>query len=159
MVSCGSSRIIVLAPTKIAQQSFLRWCTLVKQSSLVNLPASSDKSSTELVESTATFTVTYGRLNLHQCKNSRICSAASCSSNPLSTTMPASSNTLIPLPLTKGLGSSCATYTSVIPAQSRASVQGGVLPKWLHGSNVTYAVAPFVLCPLSSASCIAICSA
>ena len=158
-VSAGSSRITVLAPTSTAQQSFRSSCTCLRHSSLVNLPASLDRSSTEPFASIATFTVTYGLRFSHQCKNSRICSAASSSRRPHSTLIPASSKTETPFPLTNGFGSPCAITTSLIPAQSSASVHGGVLPKWLQGSNVMYALAPLVLWPFSSASCIAICSA
>ncbi len=40
------------------------------------------------------------------------------------------------------MGSSEATITRLIPACRIASVHGGVLPSWQHGSSDTYSVAP-----------------
>ena len=40
-----------------------------------------------------------------------------------------------------------AAKTRPTPARSTASVQGGVLPWWRHGSRVTYSVAPRAASP------------
>jgi len=40
--------------------------------------------------------------------------------------------------------------TRLTPASTRARLQGGVRPKWLHGSSVTYAVAPAAAWPASN---------
>ena len=50
---------------------------------------------------------------------------------------PSFSMTDSPRPFTLGNGSVIATTTRAIPAASMASVHGGVLPKWQHGSRVT----------------------
>ena len=151
IVSCGLSLITVFAPTRMASNSFLKSWTLSKHSSEVNRLESVPKSSTDPFLSTASLIVTIGFLCLHQYKNPSICLAASSSNSPYSTSIPAFSSTLIPLPLTFGFGSLQAITTFSTPAHKRDSVHGGVLPKWLQGSKVTYAVAPFVDLPFSSA--------
>lgn len=54
----------------------------------------------------------------------------------------------MPLPETSGLGSCIAITTSFMPAFIKVSVQGAVLPKWLHGSRLTYKVEPSDFCQL-----------
>ena len=62
------------------------------------------------------------------------------SSLPTVTEIPASRSRAMPWPLTNGLGSTVPTTTSPMPASIRASAQGGVLPRWAHGSRLTYMV-------------------
>ncbi len=76
--------------------------------------------------------VTYQRLSCSAC----------CAWSPTLTSMPAARSRSKPLPRTRGSGSSIAATTRVTPAAMSASVQGGVRPWWLHGSRLTYSVAP-----------------
>jgi hypothetical protein len=69
-------------------------------------------------------------------KGSSTSNAAACSM-PTPTLMPAFSNILMPLPLTRGFGSTQATSTCFTPASIRAEVHGGVLPWWQQGSSET----------------------
>jgi len=43
--------------------------------------------------------------------------------------------------------------TRLTPASTRARLHGGVRPKWLHGSSVTYAVAPAAAWPACKIWC------
>ncbi|MNS72687.1 hypothetical protein D3C72_1061070 [compost metagenome] len=67
--------------------------------------------------------------------------SASSRQTPVATSMPASRRRASPCPLTSGFGSPIATTTRAGFAASTASTQGGVRPKWLQGSRVTYSVA------------------
>ncbi|MNL19387.1 hypothetical protein D3C87_1405840 [compost metagenome] len=68
--------------------------------------------------------------------------SASSAQTPVVTAMPAARKRASPWPLTSGFGSPMATTTRAGRAASTASTHGGVRPKWLQGSNVTYRVAP-----------------
>ena len=57
--------------------------------------------------------------------------------------------------LRKGIG--LATTTRRTPARITASVQGGVLPWWQHGSSVTYSVAPAACSPAARRASISAC--
>ena len=59
------------------------------------------------------------------------------SNKPAATSIPASAKMAKPLPATCGLGSTIAAITFATPAAFKPSAQGGVRPKWLHGSRVT----------------------
>ena len=54
---------------------------------------------------------------------------------------------VLPQPELTGLGSSMAATTRCTPAARMASVHGPVRPVWLHGSSVTYIVAPRAFSP------------
>src|SRR5439155_16600250 len=82
-----------------------------------------------------------------RCRKPALISAASAAPSPISTSIPAVRSFSTPAPATRGSGSSRATTTRRNPAAIRASAQGGVLPQWLHGSRVTYAVAPCAAAP------------
>src|SRR3569623_513048 len=58
-----------------------------------------------------------------------------------------------PCPATSGFRSVTAATTRATPALIKASAHGGVRPKWLHGSSVTYTVALRTSNPSASASC------
>ena len=75
---------------------------------------------------------------------------ASDSQTPTVTSSPASCKIAKPPPATLGNGSGIATTTRRTPDFNTASVQGGVLPKWQHGSRVTYNVPPRACAPARS---------
>ena len=95
----------------------------------------------------ASLTLTHGRRCVTQKKKSSLSRCASCSSNPVQTSAPASASRVMPFPLTSGLGSRTDATTLRMPASMIAVVQGAVLPKWQQGSSVTYIVAPRALLP------------
>src|SRR5581483_5676629 len=70
---------------------------------------------------------------------------------PTSTATPARRSRAAPPPRTCGLGSRTPITTRSTPARTSASAHGPVRPTWLHGSSVTYTVAPRAL-PSSLAS-------
>ena len=70
-------------------------------------------------------------------KKRRFKKSASFLSTPTSTSHPAFFNFSIPFPATRGLGSVDAITTRGILFLIIKSEQGGVLPKWLQGSNET----------------------
>ena len=70
-----------------------------------------------------------------------------------STRTPSSRRIPGPRPAALGVGSSEAITTRVMPAETIASVQGGVRPWWQHGSSEMYIVAPAVW-PAASSSAI-----
>ena len=72
--------------------------------------------------------------------SSRARAASSLSAS--STSTPSSRRIPRPRPEAFSVGSSEATTTRLIPACRIASVHGGVLPSWQHGSSDTYSVAP-----------------
>ena len=74
----------------------------------------------------------YGALSLWACF----------SRTPLCTSRPVARSSASPPPATWGNGSAMAATTRATPAASKARVQGGVLPWWQQGSNVTYMVVP-----------------
>ena len=76
--------------------------------------------------------------------------ACSAISSTNTTSIPASFRPATPLPETSGLGSSAGIWTRRIPARMIASVQGGVLPKWLQGSSDTYISAPAQALPAAA---------
>ena len=77
---------------------------------------------------TASFNVTNGRwARTRMKKPARSCAAAAAIS-PVSTAIPAWRNAAIPLPSTRGSGSSTASTTRAMPAAISASAQGGVRP-------------------------------
>nr|AIF16415.1 hypothetical protein [uncultured marine group II/III euryarchaeote KM3_74_C08] len=147
-------------PTSTAMDSARSSCTSSSEASEEKRSAGSSESPSILpCESIAALSRTCGRLLLHQCMNSSICFSHSSCNRPSSTSTPSALSAAVPPPRTVGFGSAAPITTWVIPAHSSASVHGGVLPKWLHGSRVMYAVDPVVGMPLTSASAIAICSA
>jgi len=77
----------------------------------------------------------------------RIRSRASASRTPVDTAMPARRSSARPRPRTRGFGSRVPTTTRPSPAATTARAHGGVRPKWLHGSRVTYRVAPRARAP------------
>ncbi|MNP27816.1 hypothetical protein D3C76_1207450 [compost metagenome] len=85
----------------------------------------------------ASFTRTKGRPVSMRLMKPTLISRASASSIPDCTAMPASAMRCRPLPATCGLGSCIAATTRATPASISALAQGGVRPKWLHGSSVT----------------------
>ena len=62
---------------------------------------------------------------------------ASDSSNPDCTWRPAARKRANPCPDTRGSGSTMAATTRETSAAIKASVQGGVRPKWQQGSRLT----------------------
>eukprot|EP00197_Chlamydomonas_leiostraca_P002813 CAMPEP_0202857232 /NCGR_PEP_ID=MMETSP1391-20130828/255_1 /ASSEMBLY_ACC=CAM_ASM_000867 /TAXON_ID=1034604 /ORGANISM="Chlamydomonas leiostraca, Strain SAG 11-49" /LENGTH=185 /DNA_ID=CAMNT_0049536011 /DNA_START=56 /DNA_END=613 /DNA_ORIENTATION=- len=81
--------------------------------------------------------------------NSALRSYAARFSSPsiITTSMPAAVSVAMPSDATSGLGSPTPTTTRDTPASTSARLQGGVRPWWLHGSSVTYAVAPLASLP------------
>src|SRR5882724_6467751 len=90
----------------------------------------------------ASLTRTHGKPCFIRFMNPMLISVASASMRPASTVIPARSSASVPWPLTRGLGSCTAKTTRPMRASIKAFTQGGVRPKWLQGSRVTYAVAP-----------------
>ncbi len=137
-VSEGSSRMTVLTPTRIAMESARSSCTRANDSAELKRSAGADCSPSILpVESVAALSVTCGLRCLHQCMKGPICLSHSASSIPSPTSTPSCRRASAPSPLTVGFGSIVPMTTRPTPAQSSDSVQGGVRPKWLHGSSVT----------------------
>jgi hypothetical protein len=85
----------------------------------------------------ATLSRTHGSARDMRDTKPMLSSVASCCSRPQRTSTPASRSRVRPRPLTVGLGSSIAAITRPTRASTSASTQGGVRPKWLHGSSVT----------------------
>src|SRR5690606_35345021 len=81
---------------------------------------------------------------------------AASSSTPAVTSIPAALRRSMP-PRATGFGSSVAITTRATPDRSTASVHGGVRPWWLHGSSVTYSVAPRARSPAASSATTSAC--
>ena len=79
-------------------------------------------------------------------------SRAASASSPVSTRTPRSWSAVTPRPETRGSGSCSETTHRATPASASALAQGGVFPKWEHGSSVTYAVAPRASDPASASA-------
>jgi hypothetical protein len=90
----------------------------------------------------AIFIHTQGKPRLIREMKPALMAKASSAHTPVVTSMPAARKRASPCPLTNGFGSPMATTTRAGLAASTASTHGGVRPKWLHGSRVTYIVAP-----------------
>ena len=90
----------------------------------------------------ASFSRTKGRPRSKREKKPALSSRACGSNTPTDTSIPAARRRAMPAPATRGFGSTLQHTTRATPAASNASAQGGVRPVWLHGSSVTYTVAP-----------------
>ena len=98
----------------------------------------------------ATLSRSQGRPRVMRETKPILSSFASVASSPVAICMPAAASLAMPCPATSGFGSAIAATTRATPASISASAQGGVRPKWLQGSSVTYAVAPIAAaCPRS----------
>src|SRR6266849_882082 len=95
----------------------------------------------------ANFRVTSGRPSRMRKRKPALTSDASSAHRPVSTTRPAPRSLAIPRPETRGSGSSMGMTMRARPAAIRASVHGGVLPQWQHGSRLTKAVASRAAAP------------
>ena len=86
---------------------------------------------------------THGRPTRACLRNAWLSSRALVASSPSASTTSTPSSRRIPRPRPAAfsVGSSEPTTTRLIPACTIASVQGGVLPSWQHGSSDTYSVA------------------
>src|SRR5262249_31998183 len=81
--------------------------------------------------------VTYGRPVDRSFRYGALSRRAASPSRPSSTITPASASRAKPPPATFGNGARIAAPPRAIPALWIASVHGGVLPKWQHGSSET----------------------
>ncbi len=91
--------------------------------------------------STAYPSVTKGRLPSSAASHGASTKRLSSSRTPTSTSTPAFRNAAAP-PSPREVGSMTEMMTRAIPASMRAWRQGGVRPRWLHGSSVTIALPP-----------------
>ena len=90
----------------------------------------------------AYFMVTYGCLLTIYLKKIPFMASHSALRQCVYTSIPASLSLLKPFPATIAFGSSEPQYTFLILCSIIAFTHGGCLPKWQHGSSVTYITAP-----------------
>ena len=136
-VSSGSSAITVLMPTTMAARRWRSSWVSRRDSGPLTQRASPEAQAILPSALMAHFATTYGVLRLMKRKKTGLSSSHSPRSVSSSTWMPASRNRADPLPATSGFGSRLPTITRATPAAMSASVHGGCLPVWQHGSSVT----------------------
>ena len=143
-VSCGSSASAVPMPTTIAStDARQRWARSRLSSPLIHFE-SPVRVATLPSRVIADLNSTHGRPTRACLRKAWLSSRALAASSPSASTTSTPSSRRIPSPRPEAfsVGSSEATTTRPIPACRIASVQGGVLPSWQHGSSETYSVAP-----------------
>jgi hypothetical protein len=156
-VSLGSSSRTVPAPVRTAQARARQWWPSARAADPVIhwlRPLARAVLPSMLA---ATFRRTHGRPLVMRDTKPMLSSRASRSKSPVSTVTPAAASFLKPSPATRGFGSCIAATTRATPAPMRASAQGGVRPKWLQGSSVTYAVAPRAASPATASALASAC--
>ena len=140
--SIGSSALTVPIPAIIAIFQPLSSCTNFLDSSPDTHLESPVQAAILPSRVIAHFIVTHGLPDVMYFRKILFCFFSSDSRRPHSTSIPCSLKIATPFPATRGLGSGIPTTTLDIPAAMRASVHGGCLPWWQHGSRVTYIVLP-----------------
>ena len=133
----GSSRRTVFTPTSTASCSDLRTRPAARARADVIHFDSPERVAIRPSRLMPAFSVTNGRPAAVRRTNSRLSLRAASTSGPVRTRTPAARSARKPLPLTLGSGSRMLATTSRTPAPMRASTQGGVRPKWQHGSRFT----------------------
>ena len=141
-VSAGSSARAVPMPTMMAANRCRSRCARSRASGPVIHRDAPVRVAAFPSRVMAYFSTTKGRPVVMKWKNTSLRCRHPSSRTPVSTTVPASRSCAHPWPATKGFGSRAPTTTRAMPASRIASVQGGVLPQWQHGSSVTYRVLP-----------------
>ena len=157
-VSCGSSARTVPAPTTMASLAARNSCTRRRAGSPVIKPPEPVLAAIYPSMVIANLSITNGRPVRRWCRYEASCSRTRSSSTPTCTAMPASRSRAMPVPATRWSGSCTPITTRATPAVMIASVQGGVRPKWLHGSSVTYIVAPRAASPAARNACTSACA-
>src|SRR5579864_4236218 len=156
--SRGSSASTVPTPVSTAELRARHCCTSSRAAApeiqrLAPLPSAVRPS-----RLMASFTRTHGRPWRMRLRNPQLSSAASPASRPASTRTCASRSRAAPRPSTCGLGSAIAYTTRATRAPISASTHGGVRPWWLHGSSVTYTVAPAARPPAARSAATSACA-
>src|SRR4030067_97540 len=148
-VRSGSSASTVPIPVMIASTCFLNlWTRSLEASEVIHL----DSLCLVAVfpsRDAAIFNITKGLPVVTLFIQPSLSFRHSASSTPVSTSIPAFLSISKPLPETFGFGSVIPATTLFFPAFITASVQGGVLPKWQHGSRFRYSVPPLAALPAS----------
>ncbi len=160
-VSRGSSASAVPMPIATASDSARQRCTR-RRLALPEIQRESPVSVATLPSSDiAALNSTSGRPVRECLRNGWLRRRARCASSPSATTTSTPSSRRIPSPRPAALpdGSSEATTTRPMPASTIASVHGGVLPRWQHGSSDTKSVVCDPGTPLPPAALIASTSA
>ena len=124
----GSSASAVPLPTRIASWRRRRRCPSARAAGPVIhwlSPVAVAILPSALV---ASFSATSGRRWRIRAKKPAFSRQASASRQPTSTAMPAARSRAMPLPSTRGSGSTAATTARAMPAASMRSAQGGVRP-------------------------------
>ncbi len=136
-VSVGSSARAVPPPTITASWRARCRCTMRRASGPVIHWLSPVAVAIRPSKLLASFRVTIGRPSCTRFRKPAWARRASDCITPVVTVIPASRKMACPLPATRGSGSSSAVTTRATPALISDSAQGGVLPWWAQGSNVT----------------------
>ncbi len=136
-VICGLSSSTVPMPVRTAQARARQAWPSARAAGPVIHWLSPDGSAVRLSRLAAIFIRTHGRPRVMRETKPIFISRASFSSRPQRTSMPAVRSVVRPRPDTSGLGSSIAAITRASLASISAFAQGGVRPKWLHGSSET----------------------
>ena len=153
----GLSDITVPVPVTIASHSLLKYATSCLDCGVVihfEVPFDAADLPSKLV---AIFKVTKGEFVLIFFSQARFENSTSLVNTSEITSIPAALNFSAP-PEALGFGSFTANTTFLTPALIMASTQGGVFPKWLHGSSVTTKVEPFAFAPARFSATISACS-
>src|SRR5438309_2287750 len=156
-VSRGLSWSAVVPPTAIASNPARNQCTLSRAASPethCELPAASAiRPSIDV----ASLSATKGRSACSRAnRNGAFNAAPASASKPIATVTPRARSTAAP-PRACGSGSGIAATTRATPAARIASVQGGVLPWWAHGSRFSTRVAPRARSPAAASATTSAC--
>src|SRR4051794_4947389 len=158
-VSSGSSASAVPMPTTTASTDARQRCARSRLSS-PEIHFESPVGVATLPSSViADLKSTHGRPVRACLRNAWLPSRARAASSPAATqtSTPSSRRIPRPRPLAFSDGSSEATTTRAMPAATIASVHGGVLPWWQHGSSETYSVAPRAASPAARSALTSAC--
>src|SRR5664280_1145169 len=149
-VRSGSSARTVPAPTRMASHSSRRRRASFRAASPVIHFDSPVRVAMRPSSDAAHLTWTKGRRSRMDFRNASFSVSASSASAPTSTSTPRSLRRRMPRPAVRGSGSSVEHTTRDTPAAMSASEQGGVRPKWEHGSRLTSSVAPLARAPATA---------